>query len=323
MTFMKPSCIRWSTLDVAAPDRVDYWNSKNTDVLIGLRSVSFDEEDGLMAQQANYDLDGLRMADISGNQHVIERHPDLVRSHPKPAVFASLILRSEGFFYQGKACHALTPGDLLIYDTQRPYMIGFTDDMRQFVFDCPADMLEVPADALKQGIKVDGGLGADRWLTAALRYQGWRMTQAHEPVDKAEVRAEILALLQTILSRHLNDGAPAGFASSYVAAAKAYIARHLNDADLQPERVAQAIGVSGRHLNRLFDVGAGATVARYIRQQRLEAARRDLADERLASLDVAAIACKWGFSNQSHFTRLFRQTYGLPPGQARQPMRRH
>lgn len=125
-------------------------------------------------------------------------------------------------------------------------------------------------------------------------------------------------MLQTILLRRLNDGAAAGFGASYVAAAKAYVTRHLDDRELQAEKVAQALGMSSRHLNRLFGAEAGVTVASYIRRQRLEAARRDLADARMDGLDVAAIACKWGFASQSHFTRLFRQAYGLPPGQARQ-----
>lgn len=317
MSIMRPPCIRWSTGDVAAPDRIDYWNSKNTAVLVGLRSISFDEEDGLVAQQASFDLDGVRMSDISGNQHVIERHSDLIRTHPKSSVFASLVLRSEGFFYQGKACHTLKPGDLLIYDTQRPYMIGFTEQMRQFVFDCPASMLELSPDTLKQPIKIDGGSGSDRWLAAALRHQGWRLTQMGPDEDMQEARSEILALLQSMVSRRLNDGAAAGFSASYVAAARSYVARHLDDPDLQVEKVAQALGVSSRHLNRVFGLETQETVARYIRHQRLEAARRDLSDPRLSGLDVTAIACKWGFVSQSHFTRVFREAYGLPPGQYR------
>lgn len=317
MSIMRPPCIRWSTGDVAAPDRIDYWNSKNTAVLVGLRSISFDDEDGLVAQQSNFDLDGVRMSDISGNQHVIERHADLIRSHPKPSVFASLVLRSEGFFYQGKACHTLAPGDLLLYDTQRPYMIGFTADMRQFVFDCPAAMLDLPPDALRQPIKVDGRSGSGRWLASALRHQGWRLAQSHAGDDMTQAREEILALLQSIASPRLNDGASTGFAVSYVAAARAYVARHLDDPDLQVETVARALGVSGRHLNRLFGAETRATMARYIRQQRLEAARRDLGDPHQGGLDVAAISCKWGFVSQSHFTRVFREAYGLPPGQYR------
>lgn len=315
------ACTRWSTCDVAPADRIDYWNSKNTDLLVGLRSASFDHAAGLVAAQANYDLGNLRMADISGNQHVIERHADLIRSHPKPAVFASLILRSEGFFYQGKACHALMPGDLIFYDTQRPYVIGFTDRMRQLVFDCPVSFFDAPGlqAALTQPIKVDGGQGEARWLVAALRHQGWQLAQAASgPAGLDATRASIATLLQATLSSQVNGGVDARFASSYLAAAQAYIARHLDDADLQGEQVAAALGISFRHLNRVFNAHADSSVARYIRQQRLQAAHRDLLDPRQQGLDIHSIACKWGFVSQSHFTRVFRQAYGQTPSQVRQ-----
>lgn len=316
-------CTRWSTRDVATADRVDYWNSKNTALLVGLRSVSFDEDDGLLAEQANYDMGGLRLADIAGNQHVIERHADLIRAHPKPAIFASLVLKGEGFFYQGKTCHKLVAGDLLFYDTQRPYMIGFTSEMRQFIFDCPPAFLALPEQGgLSSSVKVDGRHGAARWLLAALRHEGRGLSSAtQDACALAKQRLEIQALLQTVLAGQLSGTLDAGFSAPYLAAAKSYIRQHLTEPALQAEQVAQALGLSGRHLNRLFQAECQTTVTRYIRQQRLLAARHDLSDAGLQGQEVGLIAYKWGFSSQSHFTRLFRQAFGQTPMQCREDVR--
>ena len=62
---------------------------------------------------------------------------------------------------------------------------------------------------------------------------------------------------------------------------------------------------------------AGLTVARWIRQRRLERCRHDLADPELASQPVAAIAARWGYSSASDFSRAFRAAHGLPPAEYR------
>nr|WP_243274742.1 helix-turn-helix domain-containing protein [Streptomyces albus] len=55
------------------------------------------------------------------------------------------------------------------------------------------------------------------------------------------------------------------------------------------------------------------TVAAWIRRQRLEHCRRDLADPRLRDRPIHAIAARWGFPRPGDFTRAFRAAYGIPP----------
>lgn len=316
-TYPSTAYTQWSTDDVAVPDRIDYWNEKNTSVLVGLRSSSFDDE-GLRAAQTNYDLGGLRLADISGNRHVIERNSDMVRRHPKPAVFASLVLESRGFFYQGGDCHMLEPGDLILYDIQRPYAIGFNDSMRQLLFDLPADVLgeQLPPDALARPVKVDARQGAGRVLATRLRQRAVDFIGRPDYAEAPALRDEVHAVLQTLVSDHLAGKPGSGLSASYLVAARAYIARHLHEPGLEGQQVAAALGISPRHLGRLF-AAEGVTPAAYIKSCRLRGARADLADPALARLSVAVIAYKWGFVSQAHFSRVFRQQYGMTPKDAR------
>ena len=55
------------------------------------------------------------------------------------------------------------------------------------------------------------------------------------------------------------------------------------------------------------------TVSAWIRSRRLERCRRELADELFADRPVSAIAARWGFLDASHFSRLFRSTFGEAP----------
>jgi AraC-like DNA-binding protein len=97
---------------------------------------------------------------------------------------------------------------------------------------------------------------------------------------------------------------------------RAFVRRHLGDPDLTPARIAAAHHVSVRTLHRLFQ-RRGTSVAAYVRHQRLEGARRDLADPALAGTPVHEIAAKWGFPRAADFTRAFRTAYGLPPREYR------
>jgi AraC-like DNA-binding protein len=94
-------------------------------------------------------------------------------------------------------------------------------------------------------------------------------------------------------------------------AAKQHIRRHLRDPGLSPAVVARAHHVSVRHLYQVWD--EPVSVARWIGQLRLEAARADLADPRLAYKSIAAVGREWGFPSPGHFARRFREVYAVSP----------
>jgi AraC-like DNA-binding protein len=84
-----------------------------------------------------------------------------------------------------------------------------------------------------------------------------------------------------------------------------YVRAHLADPHLSHGDVAAAHHMAGRTLHRLFE-HEPFTVTDYIRVQRLAAVHRDLTDPLLRNRSIAAIAARWGFTDQAHFTRAFR-----------------
>lgn len=81
--------------------------------------------------------------------------------------------------------------------------------------------------------------------------------------------------------------------------------------DLSMAEIAAAVGVHPVHLSRTFHQHYGVTMGEYVRRQRVELAQRELAttDRTLAEIAYAA-----GFSDQSHFSRVFKQLVGTTPG---------
>jgi AraC-like DNA-binding protein len=95
-----------------------------------------------------------------------------------------------------------------------------------------------------------------------------------------------------------------------------YIRAHLADPGLTHAHVAAAHHMAPRTLHRLFEHEPD-TVTDHIRGRRLESAMRDLADPLLAHRSIAAIAARWCFTDQAHFTRVFHARYGINPSAAR------
>jgi AraC-like DNA-binding protein len=97
-----------------------------------------------------------------------------------------------------------------------------------------------------------------------------------------------------------------------VTVAKSYIAQHLADPDLGVERIARAMFISVRQVYKLWEAESRSP-AQWILERRLDAARRDLTSPRRRHQTIAAIAGRWGFVDATHFSRRFRQAYGMSP----------
>ena len=75
-------------------------------------------------------------------------------------------------------------------------------------------------------------------------------------------------------------------------------------------RLAKQLGFSIRYVQRLFSDG-DCTVSKYIRGQRLEACKRQLGDPTWLNRDITEIAFNWGFNSSAHFSRVFKERYGI------------
>jgi AraC-like DNA-binding protein len=91
-----------------------------------------------------------------------------------------------------------------------------------------------------------------------------------------------------------------------------FIDRHLADPGLGVARIAREFGMSSRSIHKLFE-GEAHTVARAIWDRRLERCRDEMVDPSLATRSITEIAHLWGFSDSQHFSRAFKQRFGVTP----------
>jgi AraC-like DNA-binding protein len=76
--------------------------------------------------------------------------------------------------------------------------------------------------------------------------------------------------------------------------------------------LAAAAGVGSRRLQQLFQTHVGMRPSDYLRNVRLDGARRDLLAEGTAS-SVSDVAFRWGFNHLGRFSRYYDQKFGEMP----------
>jgi AraC family transcriptional regulator len=75
--------------------------------------------------------------------------------------------------------------------------------------------------------------------------------------------------------------------------------------------LAAITGLSQAHFGRAFKASTGVAPHRWLLEARITRAQRLLLD---TDFSLAQVAIETGFSEQSHFTRVFRSVVGTPPG---------
>jgi AraC-like DNA-binding protein len=298
---------------VPRDERLAYWDNYNAAALIGLRTTS-QAVSGLVASQANATLATMRIAEIKGNEHAVERSEGMVGLRPKDAVFAIHLVKGTAFFLQRGMTYTLNAGDTLIYDTRLPFALEFLSDMHELLVDVPVAELDacwgIRADELPLKITPIGGVGM------AIGTELRRALKGYLSAPTADAGVSLPACVHTVLrlmvQSHTTGAGALHQSLFHMLAAKTYIAQHLGDAELCPASVARQVGISVRHLNRLFSV-EGTSLAEHIWAQRAGMAYRDLVNRSLRLASIGEIAFRWGFSSQAHFSRAITERYGISP----------
>ncbi|OMG72322.1 helix-turn-helix domain-containing protein [Burkholderia ubonensis] len=315
------SCTRGSTADVPVRERMAYWEAFNAATLIGLRCSSLSPA-GLEVEKTDIALPDLGVADIRGGDHMIERSPALVRQLPKESVFACRIVRGSAYFIQRDRCLLAEAGDFVVYDTRIPYLFGFLTPMRQLLIDIPIATFDgrLDADLGRLPLRIAARPGAGAMLGATLQATVERFMQAPAERDAPQFREHTRTLVAALVGAEVRGAHASRTSLSYLLTARQYIATHLGDPALTPQAVADAVGLSLRHLSRLF-AADGESITQTIWTERLSRAYRELVDPRLRKTSVGEIAFRWGFSSHAHFSRAIRERYGASPMALREAAR--
>jgi AraC family transcriptional regulator len=162
------------------------------------------------------------------------------------------------------------------------------------------------ADHLDRLVRLDGcGFSRLGWLLVA----ELRASDAMAPLAAEGLALELLATATRVATAE-ESRKPA---PRWLSAAEELLRTRTGDC-LRLGELAEAVGVHPIHLARTFRARHGISVGEYGRRVRIEWAATEIAR---GESSLAAVATEAGFSDQSHFTRLFRRYVGTTPARFR------
>jgi AraC family transcriptional regulator len=91
---------------------------------------------------------------------------------------------------------------------------------------------------------------------------------------------------------------------------RGYIENHIGER-ISLDELAREAGVSRFHFARQFRLSTGESPMEYLRRVRIERSKSIL---QTRAATIAEVAARLGFSDQSHFTRIFGRLVGVSPG---------
>lgn len=225
---------------------------------------------------------------------------------------------SGGFHgHNGSTSLRVRAGDVVVLDTTRAMATQVSDSaILSFILPRDALVKQVRGSAAEPRV-IAGTSPAGRVLAHTFR-STWELLPEATQSEGEALRGLLLGAIGGVVegqARTAESVNEAPLDRATFEAMRAYIERHLASEELTPEHLCKQFDCSRARLYRLFAPVDG--VASFIRRARLERVYGELmrSDE---SVSILAISLRWGFGNFSHFCRIFRQTYGYTPGEARE-----
>lgn len=291
----------------------DHWKHLVAESFVPLAARTADV-DGFRGQLRSRVLDRMSVVEVTATSHEVHRTPALIAQASERYFKLNLQLEGTGLLIQDNREALLRPGDLAIYDTNRPYTLAFEEEARMMVVMFPCDALSLPTDYVGQlaAVRMAGSTGLSGIVGQFIRQLSENLEVLSGP-SGSRLAANALDLVSTLLHAEM-DIAPDRMKPQALLAVsvREYIEANLSDPQLSPASIAAAHFISTRHLHNVFHE-SGTTVATWIRSQRLDGARRELRDPLHAGKPVGAVAARWGFLDAAHFSRTFRDAFGLSP----------
>ncbi len=267
-----------------------------------------------------FDLPGeLIVYDITIDPVIISRKSIHIGKDENNDYFLTTLLYGEAEIEQQGVCYTLKPGDLALMAGGLPYLIKYTERSKRLIVRIPMHVFKERLVSTDQHLII-GKLPSDGIGLVVNDLLKLVASDAHKlPITDQYTLSQSLLELTGALTRSLiktrdlkHENRHPGLFNRVLA----YIEEHYMDPSLTPKMIADANGISTRYLHSLFSQ-SGKTVLRWVWERRLKAARSDLLDPTQVQKRISEIAFRQGFNDSAHFSRSFRNRFGISPTELR------
>jgi AraC family transcriptional regulator, positive regulator of tynA and feaB len=213
----------------------------------------------------------------------------------------------------------LDAGCLTLLDPLLPYKGRFLRDSKMLVVKAPRRELEARLGKTRDMVvrPIKPNTAQDR-LTSSVIALLPSLARETSSISDSIIGSDVLDLIAVSLAKAVEGARPrlSSVKALVLLNIRAAIEARLTDPKLDPQAIADAVGVSVRYANQVL-AEQGTSLTRLVLARRLARCRSALEDPTQAHRMLSEIAYGWGFRDLTHFGRRFKQAYGILPSEAR------
>lgn len=280
-------------------------------------SVTLAPHDDLHARMELWRLGRLQLFRSESSGMAMSRDRHRARRDGAPIVALAVQERSAARHEQFGHRRDVAPGGLMLVDLDAPFAFSWASSGASRALQVPLDALALPPEVVRAAApRLDtsplAGLLARHVVdlfAAADRLSGGEQAAA--------VGAASIDLVRALLAS-TDGGGPARpvHHETLLVRIHEYVRQRLRDPDLGPDEIAAVHNISRRALFALF-ARTGRSLEQTIIARRLDGAHDELGRPAAAHKAIATVAHEWGFRDAAHFTRRFKDAFGMTPRERR------
>ncbi len=310
----------WRTDAVGESERFAFYREAICKAFMALAPET-DEQAGFSALVESVPLGDGAVNRVVASPHQVIRTARELSSAPRECYYVNLKLAGECTIVQRRNEVRMRPGEVAIFQSFEPFRVEHPVDreLRVASFWVPRDKLDAMSRA---GARFDGLLLSDHPIYGPLLTATARALARNASLLSQREAAVLfdtmmnLVMLSAQAAPEDQEASNKAIGSARLQAALDYIQLSLRDPTLSVARTADHVGISQRYIHKLFE-RLGTSFTRYVIDQRLTHIHNELTRPARHNSTISAIAYRWGFSDLSHFNKVFKAKYAATPGDLR------
>ncbi len=301
-----------STAGVKPSERREFWET-NVGPLCGFQ-LELQSDKAFDASMCHTNVADLILCKLSAPvAHRVFHTAALGRRNHRD--FVKAVFQTEGSSFVEQDGHAtrLGPGDWTIHETAKPYSMVIPDQAGMFLVMVPREKLLTRnfdlAGLVARRFSGSRGLGKLIWSLLSTTFDQIPEIRGRSGQDVADI---VIQMIRLALLESAGEHAWVDSKEAIRERVKRYISSHLRDPELSITKLAGTTGCTKRYLHMAFH-SENVSISDYILKLRLKRCREDLLNPAFVHRSITDIAYSWGFNSSNHFSRCFKDEFGVSP----------
>ncbi|WP_158817513.1 helix-turn-helix domain-containing protein [Methylocapsa sp. S129] len=307
-----------TTANIPVREKFAYWHDVVCDNLVDLEYKLVGDR-GFEAAFHGTPVSDLHLCRIQASPHSAERSKAGISRSANATLVFNFVLSGSMVAEQDGGVAQLRAGDGALCDAERPYRLHSDEAFDLACIRVPRQLIASRND-LPQRLLACNFSDRSELAPMVFAYLSRLVDSALKLGDSARIRVaqNFTELLAAMVAELAESGQPplSEYRSLALIRVKATVERSLRNPNATSATIAEELKLSQRYINQLLEA-EGTSLSRYMWSRRLKSCAAQLRNPALRGRSVSQIAMENGFNDLSHFSKAFRNRFGVPPREYR------